>query len=170
LPENQEHLMTKSRRKFLQAGLMAAVFAATPVKNAFTQSSHLRDGSGEAPPLLTDPLANYSKSAFAAYLNSVFQIESTAGVVDVNLIRIDDLPAPARGECFSLLFRGGSRALKQDTYEINHPALGSFELFLVPAAVTNNGACEYVATINRLSSADYANISVPSRAGSRRPE
>jgi len=134
------------------------------------QSWKERDGNpGEQPAVQTDPLANYSKSAFVSYLNSVFQIHTVAGVVAVTLAKVGDMPAPRDGECFSLLFRGGRAPLKQDTYVIVHPALGTFELFLVPAGSDQNGAKEYLATINRLSMRDFVNISAPSRVavGSR---
>ena len=72
--------------------------------------------------------------------------------------------APKGGECFSLLFRGGSRAFRQDTYTITHPSLGTFALLLVPSGSDQNGAQGYLATLNRLSPADFANLSAPSRA------
>jgi hypothetical protein len=49
-----------------------------------------------------------------------------------------------------LVFRGGSVKLPQDTYTLEHPALGKFQLFLVPGETAENGAKGYVATINRL--------------------
>jgi hypothetical protein len=162
--------VTISRRKFVNAAILAATFAAAPVKTVLGQSWKERDGNpGEQPPVQTDPLANYSKSAFVSYLNSIFQIETVAGVVAVTLAKVDDMPSPKGGECFSLLFRGGRAQIKQDTYTVMHPALGTFQLFLVPAGSDQNGAREYLATINRLSPADLANMSAPLRiaVGSR---
>jgi len=156
--------VTISRRKFVRATILAATFAAAPVKSVLGQSWKERDGNpGEQPPVQTDPLANYSKSAFVSYLNSIFQIETVAGVVAVTLAKVDDMPASKGGECFSLLFRGGRAQIKQDTYVVVHPSLGTFQLFLVPAGADQNGAREYLATINRLSPADLANMSAPSR-------
>jgi hypothetical protein len=163
--------MSKSRRTFLRAGLLAALFAALPLKNTFSQSFKERDGNpGETPPLQTDPLVNYSKAAFVSYLNSIFQIHTAAGVIEATLTRVNDMPASKGGECFSLLFRGGSSAVKQDTYVLVHPSLGTFRLLLVPAGADQNGAQEYLATLNRLSPADFANMTAPSRiaAGSQR--
>jgi hypothetical protein len=162
--------VTISRRKFVRAAILTATFAAAPVKTVLGQSWKERDGNpGEQPPVQTDPLANYSKSAFVSYLNSIFQIQTVSGVVAVTLAKVDDMPAPKGGECFSLLFRGGSSAFKQDTYMVVHPSLGNFQLFLVPAGSDQNGAREYLATINRLSPTDLANMSAPSRiaAGNR---
>jgi uncharacterized protein DUF6916 len=156
--------MTTSRRRFLRTGLLATLFAALPLENVLAQSWKQNDGNpGEISPVQTDPLANYSKSSFASYLNSVFQVETVSGVVAVTLARVDDLPAAKGGECFSLLFRGGSLPLKQDTYMVVHPALGTFQLFVVPGGSDQNGARAYVATINRLSPADFANMSAPKR-------
>ena len=156
--------MSDSRRRFLKAGVMAALFAALPLKNVFGQSWKERDGNpGETPVTQSDPLANYSKASFTSYLNSIFQLQTSIGVVVVTLTRIDDMPAPKGGECFTMIFRGGHRALPQETYMITHPSLGNFFLFLVPAGTDQNGAQGYSATINRLSPADFANMSAPTR-------
>src|ERR1043166_3004189 len=156
--------MATSRRNFLQTGLMTVLFAAAPIKSIFGQSWKERDGNpGETPPVQNDPLANYSKASFVSYLNSIFQIQTVLGIVNVTLTRVDDMPAPRGGECFSLLFRGGSATLKQDTYMVVHPSLGTFQLFLVPSGADQNGAQSYLATVNRLSLADFANMSAPSR-------
>jgi len=163
--------MSESRRKFLRAGLLAALFAALPLKNTFSQSFKERDGNpGETPPAQDDPLSNYSKASFVSYLNSVFQIETAAGVLAVTLAKVDDMPSPKGGECFVLLFRGGRTAMAQNTYVMVHPALGTFRLFLVPSGSDQNGAQEFSATINRLSLADYSRVVAPSRttAGAQR--
>jgi hypothetical protein len=127
---------------------MAGLFAAAPLRSAFGKSfKHLPGGF-----LLfdDDPLANYTKSSFVSYLNSVFQIQTGSGNVEVTLTSVNDMPAPQGGECFSLLFVGGSEARAQNTYVVTHPALGTFQLFLVPSGADENGAQKSVATINRL--------------------
>src|SRR6266567_9634152 len=127
-------MVFNSRRKFLRTGLLAALFAAVPLKQVLGQSFKERDGNpGETPVTQTDPLGNYSKASFKSYLNSIFQLQTSGGVVQVALAQIDDMPAPKGGECFTLLFRGESRLLPQETYVITHPALGTFALLLVPA-------------------------------------
>jgi hypothetical protein len=148
--------MSDSRRKFLKLGILAALFAAAPVKNALGQSWKDRDANpGTGPSTdLQDPLANYTKATFKSYLHSIFQLHAVGGIVEVTLLQVDDLPAAKGGECFSLLFRGGSRALRQDNYPLYHPSLGTFRLFLVPVGTDRNGAQGYLATINRLSYVD----------------
>lgn len=147
--------MSISRRKFLKVGTLVALSAAIPV-SVFGQNR--KDGDGnpvDQQPIQLDPLAHYTRSAFSSYVNSIFQIYTGYSVVEVALAEVNDLmPAgstPANGrECFSLLFRGGSVALPQNTYRIDHPSLGSFKLFLVPGSPDDVGAQSYVAIINRL--------------------
>lgn len=160
--------MSTSRRKFIKAGVLAATFAALPARNILGQSFKQRDGDPtEVPVVQTTPLPNYSKATFVSYLNSVFELHTVNGIVGVTLLSVDDMPAPKGGECFTLLFRGGGAATKQDTYTLVHPALGTFQLMLVPAGSDQNGAQGYLATINRISQADFARMSPPSRSSSR---
>lgn len=128
---------------------MAALFAAVPLRSAVGKG--FKNLAGVIPLFdEDDPLANYTKSSFVSYLNSVFQIQTASGNVAVTLTSVDDMPAPQGGECFSLLFVGGSEALSQNTYVVTHPSLGTFQLFLVPAGADQNGAQKCVATINRI--------------------
>ena len=143
--------MTDSRRRFLKAGMLAAVFAAAPLKNVLARSLNSNAFPGAAAPDEDDdPLANYTKATFVSYLNSIFQLQTGSGSVAVTLLQVEDMEAPEDGECFSLLFRGGSQALPQNTYTMEHSALGTFKLFLVPTGADSNGAQGYLATINRV--------------------
>lgn len=157
--------MSTSRRRFLKAGAFAAVFAALPLRSVIAQDWKSRDGNPvEEPAAQADLLSYYSKASFKSYLNSVFQIHSVFGIVEVTLLQVTDMPAPRNGECFSLLFRGGSRPLRQDTYVLVHPSLGTFSLLLVPTGSDRNGAQGYLATINRLSYADTLANPAPTRS------
>ncbi len=155
--------MSITRRKFLRAGTLVALSAAVPLKSALLVSGQKNGkGGGNDNPgdqLTTqnpsDLLASYSKSVFSSYVNSIFRLYTGYSTVDVMLVQVDDGEAPAKaapagGECFSLVFAGGSVALPQDTYHLEHPALGSFQLFLVPGGPDKYGAQSYVAIINRL--------------------
>ena len=146
--------MSISRRKFLRAGTLVALAAAVPI-SIFSQSRKERDGNPGDQGVPNDPLAFYSSAAFASYLNSIFQVSTGYSTVEVALTRVANLPtggaaAPAGGECFSLLFVGGSKGLEQGTYRMDHASLGSFLLFLVPTGADDNGAQTYLATINRI--------------------
>ena len=168
--------MDISRRKFLRAGMLAALFAGVPLQDALGQSWKTHDGNpANNPGAQNDSLANYTKAVFLSYLNSVFELHTVFGIVGITLLRVDDMASAKGGECFSLLFRGGSRALRQDSYTLVHPSLGTFQLLLVPVGSDDNGAQGYLATINRLSYVDaLANpapkgASATKRSGSTSP-
>ena len=140
--------MFVSRRKFIRIGAIAALAAGVPLKSSIVAFSQKISSAG------TDPLSLYTQATFTQYLNSVFRLRGSR-IVDVTLMKVTDtFPTKAvraaGQESFTLLFRGGSIELPQDTYTVEHPALGTFKLFLVPGGSDENGAQSYVATINRL--------------------
>ena len=156
--------MSITRRRFVKAGVLAAAVAAFPVRTLLAQSFKERDGNPtEAPPQQSDILGNYSRETFKALLNSVFQLHTASGIVEVTLVGIEDLPASKGGECFALLFRGGSRPQPQETYTLVHGTLGTFQLLMVPGGADQNGAQSYLATLNRLSLADLSSTKAPGR-------
>ena len=86
-------------------------------------------------------LNRVSVSAFEACLGETFLIREDSSLVhEVKLIKAEALPArtevdhPAiRKDPFSLRFEGSTDLeLPQRIYVMEHPRLGSFELFLVP--------------------------------------
>jgi len=140
--------MFVSRRKFIRIGAIAALAAGVPLKSSMVSFAQKISSAG------TDPLSLYTQATFTQYLNSVFRLRGSR-IVDVTLMKVTDtFPTKAvraaGQESFTLLFRGGSIELPQDTYTVEHPALGTFKLFLVPGGSDENGAQSYVATINRL--------------------
>src|SRR5216684_1334131 len=149
--------MSITRRRFLKAGTLVALASAIPLKVAGQQ---IRKGNDDNPlyqskDVAADPLAHYTRATFESYLNSIFRLYAGSTTVDLALVEVMDLipgtsnPQTGR-ECFSLLFRGGSVALPQHSYKIEHPSLGIFQLFLVPGGPDDNGAQSFVAIINRL--------------------
>ena len=148
--------MSISRRKFIRVGTIAAIAAGISIRpSLIALAQDVVDKAGGS--TVTDPLANYTQSTFAQYVNSVFRLRGFT-TVDVTLVKVEDtLPVKvsrAGGrESFALFFRGGSIKLPQDTYTVEHAALGTFQLFLVPSGADENGAQGYVAVINRV---DYA--------------
>ncbi len=156
--------MSITRRKFLRAGSMVALAAAVPLKSALSAAGQgiRKDRDGNPSDLLPDgivdsPLSYYTKSIFSSYLNSTFLLQAGAlGTVEVTLTQVRDTASGggtslAGQESFSLLFQnGGGPALPQRTYGIEHAALGSFALFLVPGGGDENGRQSYVAIVNRL--------------------
>lgn len=116
-----------------------------------------------------DPLSNFTQATFEQYVNSIFTLRGRK-TVEVMLTKVEDsLPAMSSRaggrESFTLHFRGGGTALPQDTYVIEHPALGSFKMFLVPTATDENGAWGYIAVVNRLA----YNTTTTAPVGTRKP-
>lgn len=154
--------MSITRRKFLKAGTLVALSAAIPLRVAGQQPRKGNDANpiDQSKDVAADPLSTYTRSTFSSYLNSIFRLYTGYSTIDVALVEVKDLAPWANNkvqtgaECFSLLFRGGSVALKQNTYKIEHPSLGTFPLFLTPGTTDDNGAQSFVAIINRLSYSD----------------
>jgi hypothetical protein len=156
--------MSLSRRKFLRAGAVSALFAGLNLglaKLAFGQTKS-RGAGGFAVPYdaKTEPMFYFTRETFAPYLNSTFRLSTRAkGVTfDATLVSIFDYQAQARarkakthaGECFALTFRAGERdTVSQGTYKFSHAALGRFSLFVVPGRQEAGGAT-YEAVINHL--------------------
>jgi hypothetical protein len=164
--------MAISRRRFMRAGAIAAIAAGVCLKPSLNTLA--QDLIGQSSASSTDPLANYTQATFAQYVDSIFRLRGRV-TVDVTLMKVQDtLPAKvsrAGGrESFALHFRGGDIALPQDTYQVEHAALGSFMLFLVPTGADENGAQGYVAIINRLSySGKTAAPKLPTKSRGTKP-
>lgn len=142
--------MPISRRVFIKTASITAIAATVgkPAVVAFAQDT-IQPGAST-----TDPLAYYTQATFTQYISSIFRLHGFR-TVEVVLEKVQDtLPATVARtggrESFVLYFRGGAVQLPQDTYSVEHPALGNFRLFLVPNGADEYGAQSYVATINRL--------------------
>lgn len=150
--------MAISRRKFMKAGTLVILSAgvplkavagelATPASVGTFKGGHLGD------------LHALTQAVFAAQLNTTFSVGTGASPsVRMKLVEVNDLrsakvkesPAMRGRECFSLLFTGPRDAsLKQDTYRVEHSALGKFPLLIVPIGESRQGFL-YEALFNRL--------------------
>jgi hypothetical protein len=165
-----------SRRRFLRAGTVAALATAVPFKGAPSAAGQgvRKDRDGNPSDLLPDSivessLSYYTKGVFSAYLNSTFLVRAVAlGTIEVTLTQVRDTSSGVASrtgeECFSLLFQSSnSWALRQGTYGIEHAAIGSFALFLVPGGPDANGNQSYLAVVNRLADSP-ALLAAPARS------
>ena len=155
--------MSITRRTFLQASSVFTLSSIIPIQRVAGQIAKFRHDNATTADANSDPLANYSKATFEAYLNSIFQLQTANGKVALTLIAVTDMPAPIGGECFTLLFRGGKQTHPQATYTLSHPALGTIHLLVVPAGFDKQGVWRGLATINRLSLVDFVNNQAPKR-------
>jgi hypothetical protein len=158
--------MSISRRGFLQSAFVSAVavgmFSGSPV-SVFGQKSELKDSKGyfQVPPqAFGEPLFHFTQSTFEPYLQSEFSV--TVGpykVVKLTLVKVEDQQPRkglqrAEGECFSLLFKAdGKLSDLQQTYVLQHEALGKFSLFLVDAGEKEK-EIHYLAVINHTRPSD----------------
>ena len=153
--------MNATRRKFLRAGAVTALFAGltlAPSKLIFGQKKRKTATPAAAPD--SDSVFHFNVSTFAPYVGSEFVLAARGRATTARLERVSDLQQDLRerrvsthgGECFSLVFAAPAPkrgAPPQDTYRIEHGALGRFSLFLVPGPA-RDGSVTYEAVINRL--------------------
>lgn len=153
--------MVVSRRSFMKNAsllVLASGVSLGEAKSIFGNDSPAESLNPQEPKPIpkVDNTASivFAKSTFEPYIDTVFRITSNrTTAVKSTLIRVADIgPVPDQKipgkECFVIKFRG-TRPLPQDRYELEHAALGKFELFLVPAGKNRKGFY-YQAVINRL--------------------
>lgn len=154
--------MSISRRGFFKSAFMSAVavgILSNSAGSVFGQKSELKDSKGyfQIPPqALGDRLFHFKQNTFESYLQSDFRV--TVGpykVVNLKLVKVEDMRPKVRkgsarteGECFALLFEASAELSDlQQTYVLQHEALGTFSLFLVNASEPNK-TIYYQAIIN----------------------
>jgi hypothetical protein len=103
---------------------------------------------GNPPETVTPEL---TKEAFKRNLNTTFWLRDHGGArVSLELVEIRNGYSTSRQEMFSLLFRGDpGRIHPQQVYPMEHDAIGTFDLFLVPVGRDHAGT-SYEAIFNRL--------------------
>jgi hypothetical protein len=128
----------------MKAGMLAAACATLPLKSVLGQNGQ----SSGLPTTLSNQtgaqqLSYYTESSFAPYVNTQFSVYlNPSSTRDLKLVQVTDYlsagPQQARSssnqtDCFSLLWTGQpGMPFEQNTYLIEHDALGNFYMFLVP--------------------------------------
>lgn len=161
--------MNISRRSFLRAGSISALFAGLNLgaaRHVFGRQKGAAVGKGSvAVPYeaKTDPAFYFTLDTFSPYINSTFRISRGKGIAfDAVLIAVTDLSAQSQakarafksqalsGQCFSLTFRAGENdTVSQGTFKFSHAALGRFSLFAVPGESSSQGT-HYGIVINHI--------------------
>ncbi|HEY0405184.1 MAG TPA: twin-arginine translocation signal domain-containing protein [Pyrinomonadaceae bacterium] len=150
--------MTVSRRNFLRKSTMIALAAALPLSLSTLGAGQQSSPPPTVPPeAQRTPLYNFTRATFAPYVNSIFTVNSLP-LAEIVLVEVKETPLVVDrradrtpvGECFTLVFRGSARTrFKQNTYRLEHSALGQFELFLGPTDRPGSEYQYYTAVINR---------------------
>lgn len=82
--------------------------------------------------------------SFSPHIDDTFRVVLPNATADLTLIEakpLGEATSPGGRKPFSLLFRGAvDRGLEQQTFEIKHRDMGSFELFLVPMQPDDKGS------------------------------
>ncbi|MEK6409225.1 MAG: hypothetical protein AABN34_20055 [Acidobacteriota bacterium] len=96
-------------------------------------------------------LDTLTAETFSEQLKTTFRIRlSDSNHIDVELTEVTPARQRPRQEQFAILFRGPrDTLLAQGTYLLEHDAIGSFDLFLVPVGMDDQGI-DYEAVFNRL--------------------
>jgi hypothetical protein len=156
--------MATPRRDFLKSAFMSVAAAGLIAQSArftFGQKNRLKDthGNFQIPAqALGDPLFHFTRATFEPYIQSEFR--ATVGpyrTVSLKLVGVEDQRPQARqgmprteGECFVLRFEAsGELSDLQQTYVLQHEALGKFSLFLVGRAEKGK-AIFYSAVVNHM--------------------
>jgi hypothetical protein len=88
---------------------------------------------------------------FRQYLNDSFSIHSAAGHrARLILVKVDDGPATKNLEQFSLIFHGpAGEKVPDGMHTLQHPVLGSFDLFIASIGIPNDRRVVYQACFSR---------------------
>lgn len=139
---------TISRRQLLRGGLfgLGALVAVSSWPSLLGLASKAR------------VRAELTSASFTSHVGSTFRVRIEPNrSVELKLVRVNQLPRPEGGvipasnrEGFTLQFTGPSAdPFKQGTYTVDHSALGTSQIFLVPARPTGSNQ-PYDAVFNRL--------------------
>lgn len=96
-------------------------------------------------------MTELTKPLFLEQLNTSFQVEYAPDqVLELTLIEVREGRSSPQQELFALTFRGPSTPLlAQYLFPFRHPAIGNFEMFLVPIGQDERGIL-YESVFNRL--------------------
>ncbi|MEJ0075789.1 MAG: hypothetical protein WDO17_10130 [Alphaproteobacteria bacterium] len=86
-------------------------------------------------------LASLKPADFEPHIGHMFAIEANGQQVDLKLAAVERVGAAVReGGAFSLLFLSAPGPfVPQGVYPLQHPTLGTFELFMVPLGPKDGG-------------------------------
>lgn len=92
-----------------------------------------------------------TRDEFAEHLNTKFRVETGAKQwTEMELTEVTELSQKSRQESFALIFLAPEYAApEQRLYQMQHDALGTLDLFLVPVSLDKRGL-RFESVFNRL--------------------
>ena len=141
--------MSVSRRRFLKSGALGGLAAAIMLKSNTFAFGHNSNQSVDHAAAF-----DYSRAHFKPHLGSTFRLCQGKKTLDLTLIDLTDYQLPSRTnnikarttESFVLEFQAPQNLSHASTYQLDHPKLGKFDLFLSP----NGGRNNMIAVVNRI--------------------
>lgn len=128
--------MSMTRGEFLRSAAVGAGAALTGLTGlGSTKASAGDERRGSVGRML-------KKNEFAPHIGSTFRIldRNSPTQLEAKLTEVEDRNSSGALEQFSILFQGPPEPiLPQQIYDIQHPTMGSFELFLVPIGADESG-------------------------------
>ena len=128
--------MGMTRGEFLRSAAVGAGAALTGLSGlGSTEASAGGDRSSSVGKRL-------NKDEFASHIGSTFRIldRNSPTQLEAKLTEVDDRKSSSTLEQFSILFQGPTEPiLPQKIYDVQHPTMGEFELFLVPIGADESG-------------------------------
>jgi hypothetical protein len=156
--------MNTTRRNFIKASALAAFFAGTDLFASTASAAENSAALGELQTEISgDRLFYLTAEDFKKYIGAQFSLIGEKDVVNAELSSVAQSVKPpgiARSlnkassrkltkETFTLSFRVPSGGFSQATYQVWHPNLGQFDLFLVPSGKGHDQILVH-AVINRI--------------------
>lgn len=142
--------MKYTRRDFIKIGGFAGF--GVGLLSALSPNVHGQNLISPIGQVFEDTLSFYNSATFENLVGSEFVIytKNSAFSAVLNNVNADSsLKNKNGGECFTLIFELSAENFSQNTYEMFHPSVGTFELFLVPGK-SPKGATLGIAVINRI--------------------
>jgi len=98
-----------------------------------------------------EPAGAAGAERFRQHLNTVFAVRAADGAnVDFLLAKVSERPITKNVEQFSLVFHApAGTGVSDGTHGFQHPALGEFELFIVPIGAPDDRRAVYQACFSR---------------------
>lgn len=153
--------MKTTRRNFIKASVIAAVFAGSDLVASATGNS---SAFGNLPDeTLSDRLFSLTSEDFKKHIGGQFTLIRDKKVISAQLAEVVQTVRPIKiaqhlsggsrrklvRETFTLSFQTPDSDFSQETYRVWNPSLGQFDLFLVPGK--NEGEQVFIhAVINRV--------------------
>ncbi len=156
--------MNTTRRNFIKASVFAAVFAGNGLSASPSFAAKFPVGLDELPnEVFSDHFLYLTSEDFKKQIGARFSLIREKEIFAAELLSVKQTLRPTKiaqhlyggsrrkltKETFTLSFQAAASDFSQGTYQVWHPTLGQFDLFLVPGASEGDQTTVH-AVINRI--------------------